>query len=66
MNTFSGLVHTARHITEVGNARSQWPNPFWEGAAEGGIGDWDEVVSKLRPLAGDSERHKLGYVLENP
>ncbi len=27
VNTFSGLVHTARHITEVGNARSQWPNP---------------------------------------
>jgi hypothetical protein len=28
VNTFSGLVHTARHITEVGNARSQWPNPL--------------------------------------
>ena len=28
VNTFPGLVHTARHVTEVGNTRSQWPNPF--------------------------------------
>ena len=27
VNTFSGLVHTARHTTKVGNTRSQWPNP---------------------------------------
>ena len=27
VNTFPGLVHTARHTTEVGNTRSQWPNP---------------------------------------
>jgi hypothetical protein len=36
-----------------------------EGAVEGGIRDWGEVVSQLRPLlvtAGD----KLGYVLETP
>ena len=26
VNTFPGLVHTARHTTKVGNARSQWPN----------------------------------------
>ena len=28
VNTFPGLVHTARHTTKVGNARSRWPNPF--------------------------------------
>ena len=26
VNTFPGLVHTARHTTEVGNTRSRWPN----------------------------------------
>ena len=26
VNAFPGLVHTARHTTEVGGARSQWPN----------------------------------------
>ena len=28
VNTFPGLVHTARHVTKVGNTRSQWPNPL--------------------------------------
>ena len=45
VNTFPGLVHTARHVTKVGNTRSQWPNRKG-GAAEGGIGDWDEVVTR--------------------
>src|SRR6476620_7001647 len=27
VNTFPGLVHTARHVTKVGNTRSRWPNP---------------------------------------
>ena len=27
VNTFPGLVHTARHVTKVGNTRSPWPNP---------------------------------------
>ena len=27
VNTFPGLVHTARHTTKVGNTRSQWLNP---------------------------------------
>ncbi len=27
VNTFPGLVHTARHITKVGCTRSQWANP---------------------------------------
>ena len=32
VNTFPGLVHTARHTTRVCNTRSQWPNRL-EGAA---------------------------------
>ena len=28
VNTFPGLVHTARHTTKVGNTRSLWPNPL--------------------------------------
>ena len=39
VNTFPGLVHTARHTMGVGNARS-------EGASEGGFGDWGEVVTR--------------------
>ena len=39
VNTFPGLVHTARHAMGVGNARSQWSNRQ-EDAAEGGRGDW--------------------------
>ena len=27
VNTFPGLVHTARHTTRVCNTRSQWANP---------------------------------------
>ncbi|GAV25829.1 hypothetical protein ciss_17620, partial [Carboxydothermus islandicus] len=46
VNTFPGLVHTARHTTKAGNTRSQWPNPEREGAAEGGTGDWGEVVTR--------------------
>ena len=38
VNTFPGLVHTARHTTKVGNTRSRWPNRK-EGAVEGGISD---------------------------
>ena len=45
VNTFPGLVHTARHTMGAGNARSQWPNRK-EGAAEGGAGDWGEVVTR--------------------
>ena len=26
LNTFSGLVHTARHTMRVDNTRSRWPN----------------------------------------
>ena len=34
VNTFPGLVHTARQAMEAGGTRSQRPNPpRWEGAA---------------------------------
>ena len=45
VNAFPGLVHTARHAMGVGNARSQWPNRK-EGAAEGRINNWGEVVTR--------------------
>ena len=45
VNTFPGLVHTARHTTKVGNTRSRWPNRK-EGAVEGGTSDWGEVVTR--------------------
>ena len=47
VNTFPGLVHTARHVMKVGNTRSPWPNHrLVGGVVEGGIGDWDEVVTR--------------------
>ena len=45
VNTFPGLVHTARHTMGVGSARSQYPNRKG-GAAEGKIDDWGEVVTR--------------------
>ena len=45
VNAFPGLVHTARHTTEVGGARSQLSNRKEE-AAEGEINDWGEVVTR--------------------
>ena len=45
VNAFPGLVHTARHTMEVGGTRSQWPNRK-EGAVEGEINDWGEVVTR--------------------
>ncbi|WP_162158986.1 hypothetical protein [Paenibacillus xylanexedens] len=45
VNTFPGLVHTARHTTRVYNTRSRWGNRK-EPAAEGGIDDWGEVVTR--------------------
>ena len=45
VNTFPGLVHTARHTTKVGNTRSWWSNRKEE-AVEGGINDWGEVVTR--------------------
>ena len=45
VNTFPGLVHTARHAMEVGSTRSRWSNPREEGA-EGEIDNWGEVVTR--------------------
>ena len=45
VNTFPGLVHTARHTTEVGSTRSQWLNRKGR-AVEGEINDWGEVVTR--------------------
>ena len=45
VNTFPGLVHTARHTTKVGNTRSRWSN-HKEEAVEGGTNDWGEVVTR--------------------
>ena len=45
VNTFPGLVHTARHTMRAGNTRSRYPNRK-EGPAEGRIGDWGEVVTR--------------------
>ena len=45
VNTFPGLVHTARHTMGVGSARSRYPNR--KGAAvEGETNDWGEVVTR--------------------
>ena len=45
VNTFPGLVHTARHTMGVGSARSQYPNRKG-GAVEGETNDWGEVVTR--------------------
>ena len=45
VNTFPGLVHTARHTMGVRSARSLWPNRKG-GAAEGESSDWGEVVTR--------------------
>ena len=45
VNTFPGLVHTARHTMGVDCSRSRWANPR-EAAAQGVISDWGEVVTR--------------------
>ena len=45
VNTFPGLVHTARHTMRVDNTRSLWANRK-EAAVEGGVDDWGEVVTR--------------------
>ena len=45
VNTFPGLVHTARHTMRVGDTRSLLPNRK-EGAVEGGFDNWGEVVTR--------------------
>ena len=41
VNTFPGLVHTARHTTRVCNTRSRWGNPY---------GRSEEHTSELQSL----------------
>ena len=45
VNTFPGLVHTARHTMGVGNTQSRSSN-LREDAVSGGIDDWGEVVTR--------------------
>ena len=45
VNTFPGLVHTARHTMGAGHARSRYLNRK-EGGAEGRASDWSEVVTR--------------------
>src|SRR6476660_10205616 len=45
VNSFPGLVHTARHITKVGCTRSRWANRK-EAAFQGITHDWGEVVTR--------------------
>ena len=45
VNTFPGLVHTARHTMGVGGTRSGWPN-LTGGAHHGMVNDWGEVVTR--------------------
>ena len=45
VNTFPGLVHTARHTMGVGFTRRRLPNRK-EGAAEGRFDNWGEVVTR--------------------
>jgi hypothetical protein len=45
LNTFPGLVHTARHTTRMDHAQSRYPN-LREGAAKGRVRNWGEVVTR--------------------
>ena len=45
VNTFPGLVHTARHIMGVGFTR-RWCANRKEAASHGRLSDWDEVVTR--------------------
>src|SRR4029453_12963557 len=45
VNTFPGLVHTARHTMGVGCTRSRLPNRKG-GAYHGALHDWGEVVTR--------------------
>ena len=45
VNTFPGLVHTARHTMKAGSTRSRCANRK-EAGAQGGAGDWGEVVTR--------------------
>ena len=47
VNTFPGLVHTARHTMGVGSTRSRWANRRKaEAGVHGRVSDWGEVVTR--------------------
>ena len=46
VNTFPGLVHTARHTMGVGSTRRPCANPLREAADHGRLSDWGEVVTR--------------------
>ena len=45
VNTFSGLVHTARHTMKVGRTRSRFID-LREMNVQGMVDDWGEVVTR--------------------
>ncbi len=45
VNTFPGLVHTARHTMGVGSTR-RWCANLLEAASHGRLSDWGEVVTR--------------------
>ena len=45
VNTFPGLVHTARHTMEADCSRSRYAN-LREAAVQGVVDDWGEVVTR--------------------
>ena len=45
VNTFPGLVHTARHTMGVGSALSRCANRK-DAAVHGRVSDWGEVVTR--------------------
>ena len=45
VNTFPGLVHTARHTTKVGSTRSRRANRK-DAGADGRADNWGEVVTR--------------------
>ena len=46
VNTFPGIIHTARHTMRTGSTRSRCCRPARGTGAEGGAGDWGEVVTR--------------------
>ena len=45
VNTFPGLVHTARHTMGVGSTRRRFAN-LLEAGDHGRVSDWGEVVTR--------------------
>ena len=46
VNTFSDLVHTARHTTKIVYTRSHLSQPVREAGDQGVEGNWGEVVTR--------------------